>query len=123
MLIEVVANMADSTSKRMIQPVTDRYDKKKTYQEQMLLYKAAVKYGFWYEAIMIENACLEDRLKYILYYLGVISSESDYKITGNNRCVQCFPQILHDYISPKANIESLSKQRTAPLYFICQMFV
>lgn len=96
--------MADSTPVRQIHPVYDRADKQRTYREQMDRFNAAMKYGFYLEAIMIDYACMEDRLRSMLYYLGVLESESDFKVIGNSKRVQCFREILHTYIDPKTTM-------------------
>lgn len=95
-------------SERQIQPVTGRTDKQRTYQEHMQRYKKALQNGFFLEAIMIDYACLEDRLRYMLYYIGVIGSETDYKITGRSQRVRSFREILHEYVGPKENMGIMS---------------
>ena len=100
--------MATNTPVRQIHPVYDRTDKQLTYREQMDRFNAAMKYGFYLEAIMIDYACMEDRLRSMLYYLGVLESESDFKVTGSSKRVKCFREILHTYIDPKANMSIAS---------------
>ena len=113
--------MTGTKGKRQIQPVADRFDKQKTYMEQMERYYMAIKHGFNLEAIMIDYACMEDRLRYMLYYLGVIEKESDYKITGKSYRVRCFRDILHEYIDPKMNmsITSISGKRSIVRSIFC----
>lgn len=98
---------------RRIQPVKDRKDKQKTYQEQLSQYKKALRDGFWFEAIMIDYACLEDRLRYMLFYLGVLTNEKDYKIIGKNQRINEFRSLLHEYKGPNLNmgIQSISGKR------------
>lgn len=74
----------------------------------MQRYKKAIQNGFFLEAIMIDYACLEDRLRYMLYYIGVIGSETDYKITGRSQRVRSFREILHEYVGPKENMGIMS---------------
>ena len=113
--------MTGTKGKRQIQSVVDRFDKQKTYKEQMERYCMAVKHGFCLEAIMIDYACMEDRLRYMLYYLGVIERESDYKVVGKSHRVQCFRDILHEYVDPKMNmsIMSISGKRSIVRSIFC----
>ncbi|MBR3431803.1 MAG: hypothetical protein IKG87_17065 [Clostridia bacterium] len=88
-----------------IHPVESRKEKQTTYQEQIKQYQKAIQYGFYFEAVMIDYACLEDRLRYMLYYLGVLQKEDEYKVAspGSER-VGCFRELLHQYISPDARM-------------------
>lgn len=52
--------------------VTDNNDKRSTYAQQKVRYKRAIKGGFYYEALLIDYALMEDRLKSFLYHAGVI---------------------------------------------------
>ena len=105
--------MSGRKKQRQIQPVESRSEKRRTYQEQVKRYNTAIREGFYLEAIMIDYACMEDRLKYMLFYLGLITNESDYQITGNSLRVQSFREILHEYVSPKEklSISSISAKR------------
>lgn len=99
---------------RQILPVRDRHDKYITYQKQLTQLNKAIKEGFYFEAILIDYACLEDRLRYALYYLGVLKSEKDYKVTNpNSVSAKTFRAILREYEGPKANmdISSISGKR------------
>ena len=98
---------------RRIMPVTDHTDKQNTYKIHMEQYKKAMKYGFYFEAILIDYACLEDRLRAALYYIGLLQQESDYKVTANrSKRITAFKEIVHDY-DAKANlgITSISGKR------------
>lgn len=53
---------------RRIAPVADNAEKQATYQEQMRRYKKAMKDGFFFEAMLIDYAMLEDRLRSMLYH-------------------------------------------------------
>ena len=106
--------MTERRKKRQIRAVGDRFDKQKTYKEQMEKYSLAIRHGFFLEAIMIDYACMEDRLRSMLYYLGVFEKESDYKVKGKSNRVQCFRDILHDYVDPKMkmSITTISGKRS-----------
>lgn len=66
--------------KRYIQPVTDNYDKKKTYQENFKKCELAIKNEFYFEAMLIIYAVIEDRLRSWIYYIGGLKTKSSYKL-------------------------------------------
>lgn len=99
---------------RQIEPVKDHEQKKSNYKEHVEKYKKAVSNGFFLEAILIDYACLEDRLRYMLYYLGLIRSEKDYKVTDSrSRRVQVFRRILYRYGNDRArmSIQTITGKR------------
>ena len=55
---------------RLISPVTDNIDKQRTYREQMGRYKRAMQEGFYFEAMLISYATIEDRLFSMLYHMA-----------------------------------------------------
>ena len=65
--------------KRLIQPVSDNKDKQKTYAENMVKYKKAMVGEYYFEAILIDYAMLEDRLRSFLYYIALLKSKESYK--------------------------------------------
>ena len=65
--------------KRLIQPVSDNKDKQKTYAENMAKYKRAMAGEFYFEAMLIDYAMLEDRLRSFLYHIGLLKSRDSYK--------------------------------------------
>ncbi len=90
---------------RQIVPVHDHEEKRLTYQAMIQRYKSAAEHEFYLEAILIDYACLEDRLRYMLYYLGLIADERDHKIISPQcKRVQTFRDILHRYVDPKENM-------------------
>ena len=44
-------------------PVSDNYEKQQTYKELINKYNKAIQYEFYYEAILIDYALMEDRLR------------------------------------------------------------
>lgn len=62
------------TNKRLITPVADTVDKQRTYREQMGKYSQAMRYGFYLQAVMIDYAMMEDRLRSMLYHMGFLSN-------------------------------------------------
>lgn len=58
---------------RQIEPVKDNMDKYLTYRSHATVYKIALEKKFYFEAITIAYAMLEDRLFSFYYYIGAIS--------------------------------------------------
>lgn len=67
------------SAKREIKPVEDNLDKFLTYKAQKGRLAAALRGGFYFEAILIDYALLEDRLRSFLYYLGLIKDRGSVK--------------------------------------------
>ena len=63
--------------KKLIKAVNDRNDKKETYCQQMGKYKRAMSNGFYFEAMLITYAMIEDRMRSFLYYIGAFRREDD----------------------------------------------
>ena len=103
--------MGENGERERIHQVQNRMEKHLTYQEQMKRYNTAIAHQFWFEAIMIDYACLEDRLRYMLYHLGVLNTETDEKIEKNKRTL-CFRDALREYYGPQAGlrINSISEK-------------
>ena len=64
---------------RLISPVSDNQDKKNTYQTNIRRFNKAVKEGFYFEAILIDYAMMEDRLRSFLYHMGLLRTRDSYK--------------------------------------------
>lgn len=60
--------------KNKIQTAVDNKDKQHTYAYWKRRYTLAMKYGFYFEAMMIDYALLEDRLASVLYHSGVMKN-------------------------------------------------
>lgn len=67
-------------SRRLIQPVYDNSDKQLTYCVLMERYKRAVTSEFYFEAMLIVYAMIEDRLRSFLYHIGAFHSMEDLKL-------------------------------------------
>ncbi|MBR4515632.1 MAG: hypothetical protein IKO61_12205 [Lachnospiraceae bacterium] len=65
---------------REIQVVKDNYEKQNTYRIQKGRYNKAIKDGYYFEALLIVYALLEDRLRSFIYYIGGISSHTSSKL-------------------------------------------
>ena len=68
------------SNQRKIKPVTDNMDKQRTYREHKGRYKRAMENEFFFEALLIDYALLEDRLRSILYHMGFLKDRTAFKI-------------------------------------------
>lgn len=80
--------------KRYINPVTDNYDKQNTYAELLDKYNLALKHGFYFEAMLIDYALLEDRLRSYMYHMGALFNTKSYKANKGKA-----PAFLRDIVS------------------------
>lgn len=55
-------------SKRRIAPVANNAEKQQSYSVQMQRFNKAMKNGFFFEAVLIDYAMIEDRLRSVLYH-------------------------------------------------------
>lgn len=69
-------------SSRKITPVQTMQEKQLTYTENMQRWKKAMQQEFYFEAIMIDYATMEDRLFAFLYYSGMINDRNKPKVPG-----------------------------------------
>ena len=67
-------------SKRQFSSVKDIKEKQKTYTEVMTQYKRAVAGGFFGEAMMIDYAVMEDRLRSLLFHMGALISRDSFRV-------------------------------------------
>lgn len=67
-------------AQRKIQPVSDNTDKQRTYATNLKKYKVAVEHGFYFEALLIDYAMMEDRLRSFLYHAGALKTRKSHKI-------------------------------------------
>lgn len=106
-----------------ITPVSDNYEKQQTYKELINKYNKAIQYEFYYEAILIDYALMEDRLRSCIYYLGLLTDRNAIKISKNKAkktiklwMERCFPEEKSEF-----RISSISGKRkiviTALLHF------
>ena len=82
--------------KRLIQPVSDNRDKQKTYAENMAKHKKAMAGEFFFEAILIDYAMLEDRLRSFLYYIALLKSRDSHKV-DNTAVIPKIKAIIAEY--------------------------
>ena len=62
---------------KQIEKVQNGAEKAETYKAMTGRHKVAMKHGFWYEAMLIDYAILEDRLSAFLWAAGVIAEPED----------------------------------------------
>lgn len=67
-------------AQRKIQPVSDNSDKQRTYAANLKKYKTAMEHEFYFEAMLIVYAMMEDRMRSFLYHLGALKTRESYKI-------------------------------------------
>ena len=76
---------------RVISPVETMQEKCETYRAAMARLKGALQQGFYFEAMLIEYALLEDRLRLFVYHAGLLQ---------NRRQAICCPEkMLSERIS------------------------
>lgn len=68
-----------------ITPVNDNEEKARTYRELMTRFNKAVKEEFYFEALLIDYAMMEDRTLSFLYHCGIQNSRSKQKISKKGR--------------------------------------
>lgn len=81
---------------RQIKPVHDNKDKQNTYRTWMGRYLKAMQYEFYYEAIFIDYAMLEDRLKSFLFHIGAYYDRESYK-ANKGEAVKYLKSIVSEY--------------------------
>ena len=63
-----------------IQSVKDNQEKYETYRNNIGKYNLAMKYGFYFEAMMIDYAMLEDRLSSFLVACGIMFAPDNFSL-------------------------------------------
>lgn len=67
---------------RLIQPVKDNYDKQNTYRYNIRRFNKAMQEGFFLEALLIDYAMIEDRLRSFIYHIGLLNTRDSDKVDG-----------------------------------------
>lgn len=88
-------------SGRIIKPVTDCKDKQRTYREHKGRYKRAMENGFYFEALLIVYALLEDRLRSMIYHMGFLTDRTALKIWKKKAA--CLREIVSAYKNEQEN--------------------
>ncbi len=82
-------------AKPTILRVADNAEKAQTYRIMMSRFNKAVKAGFFCEAMTIEYAMLEDRLRSVLYHMAILPNRSAPKVWKKNRDI--LTKIVEEY--------------------------
>ncbi|MCI7144865.1 MAG: hypothetical protein MR991_00175 [Clostridiales bacterium] len=81
---------------RQIKPVENNQEKYETYRALKGRYAKAMHYGFYFEAMLIDYALLEDRLRSFLYHAGALANRESFKINAQ-RTKTVIKDILRKY--------------------------
>lgn len=102
-------------------PVSDNLEKQKTFRNLMGDYNRAVRNHFYYEAIMIDYALIEDRLRSCIYYLGLLADRQASKVPNNRakKAVKNWMQTFYPEEQPNFRITTFAgKQRIIETTFL-----
>ena len=86
---------------RKIQPVQDNTEKQQTYRKMLGKYSNAMNQKFFCEALMIDYAMIEDRLRSMIYHMGFLPDRNTTKIWKNAR--PYLLRIVNEYKHKKEN--------------------
>ncbi len=86
--------------KALISQVKDNMDKYRTYTNLMERYKKALDEQFYFEALIITYAMLEDRLRSMLYYMGTFDTRNCPDVS--EKAKQDLTVILHNKFGENA---------------------
>ena len=105
-------------SERQIQPVQSNLEKESTYRKNMIRYNQAIRSGFYYEAIMIDYAMIEDRLRSTLYHMGLLANRKATEIWKKNRPVLL--DIVAQYKSEREDLRLGIKTMEGKFVKVCK---
>lgn len=88
-----------TANRPLIKRVVDNRDKQRTYREQKYRFKCAVSNEFYLEALMIDYALLEDRLRALLFHMGFLTDRNATKIWKMKK--QFLNDVVSKYKEPK----------------------
>jgi len=86
-------------SNRIIPAVKDNSEKQETYRTQLGRYYKAIKNGFYFEAMLIDYAMLEDRMRSFLYHAAFFADRS--KSTVWKKTKPFFAKTVSEYKDDK----------------------
>ena len=72
-------------AQRRIAPVVDKHDKQRTYRQQLGRHSRAMREEFYFEALLIDYAILEDRLRSVIYHMGLLANRRSVGIWKKTR--------------------------------------
>lgn len=119
---------------RAISPVETMQEKYETYRNEMGRLKDAVQQGFYFEAMLIEYALLEDRLRSFVYHAGLLQNrKASHMLPGKNAVRKDFNRIAQRVKTWKledgketgntSNFERLSVNKISDKIFIVRTIV
>lgn len=85
--------------KREINPVNNNEEKRNTYRVLKGKLSRALKEGFYLEAMLIDYALMEDRLRSYLYYMGLLTDRT--KSQANKNIKTDIVSVLEKHIREK----------------------
>lgn len=89
-------------AERKIAAVTNNTDKQRTYRQQLGRHSRAMREEFYFEALLIDYAVLEDRLRSLIYHMGFLANRKADKIWKKTR-----PDLLEFVTEYKRESEDL----------------
>ncbi len=119
---------------RVISPVETMQEKYETYRAEMARLKVALQQGFYFEAMLIEYALLEDRLRSFVYHAGLLQNrKASHLLPGKNAVRKDFNRIAQRVKTWKledgkekgntSNFERLSVNKISDKIFIVRTIV
>lgn len=119
---------------RVISPVETMQEKYETYRAEMAHLKGALQQGFYFEAMLIEYALLEDRLRSFVYHAGLLQNrKASHLLPGKNAVRKDFNRIAQRVKTWKledgketgntSNFERLSVNKISDKIFIVRTIV
>jgi len=87
-------------SPRLIKPIESNTDKALTYRQMKSRYNKAMKESFYFEAIAIDYAMIEDRLRSFIYHIGGLNTRNSLKLDNQTSKKFLIP-LFNDYTSNK----------------------
>lgn len=88
-------------SGQKIEPIGNCKEKQQTYREHKGRYKLAMKEGFYFEALLIDYALLEDRLRAMLFHMGFLTERTSFGIWKKKS--DCLHEIVSAYKNEDEN--------------------
>lgn len=104
---------------RQIKPVENNGEKQLTYAKQLGRYKLAMRNEFYFEAMMIVYAMLEDRLLSFLYYAGALANRNDIKISKKTKA--CLVDIVAQHEQNENKVTIGTKNITGKMKMVKAM--
>lgn len=95
-------------AQRKIKPVSDNLEKQQTYAKNMARYNSAMSQGFYFEALVIDYAMIEDRLRSMLYHMALLKDRKQFKLWNQTKDKLYVMAALNGTEKPRYNASTLS---------------